>query len=165
MAALRAELRGWMVNKKRVQRIMREDNLLCMRKGSRWRRSPGSLGYQSHHSPCRRAVGNECRGERPSRWNRYFEIEPGHHRSESRTQIPLLWGPLLGIGVVVAKDSPSSVVISSLELIGSAASGVAVFGVDWCSPRTRCGFLLASLLVLWLVSPCKLRCYSACCVF
>jgi len=42
---------------------------------------------------------------------------------------PLLWGPLLGIAVVVAKIHISSVVSSSLELIGSATSGVAVFSV------------------------------------
>jgi malonate transporter len=42
---------------------------------------------------------------------------------------PLLWGPLLGIAVVVAKIHVSAVVSSSLELIGSATSGVAVFSV------------------------------------
>jgi malonate transporter len=42
---------------------------------------------------------------------------------------PLLGGPLLGIAVVVAKIHVSSVVTSSLELIGSATSGVAVFSV------------------------------------
>jgi len=42
---------------------------------------------------------------------------------------PLLWGPLLGIAIVVAKIHVSSVVTSSLELIGSATSGVAVFSV------------------------------------
>jgi malonate transporter len=42
---------------------------------------------------------------------------------------PLLWGPLLGIAVVVVKIHVSSVVTSSLELIGSATSGVAVFSV------------------------------------
>jgi len=42
---------------------------------------------------------------------------------------PLLWGPLLGIAVVVGKIHVSSVVTSSLELIGSATSGVAVFSV------------------------------------
>jgi malonate transporter and related proteins len=42
---------------------------------------------------------------------------------------PLLWGPLLGIAVVVIKIHVSSVVTSSLELIGSATSGVAVFSV------------------------------------
>jgi len=42
---------------------------------------------------------------------------------------PLLWGPLLGIAVVVAKIHVSSVLSSSLELIGSATSGVAVFSV------------------------------------
>ena len=42
---------------------------------------------------------------------------------------PLLWGPLLRIAVVVAKIHVSSVVTSSLELIGSATSGVAVFSV------------------------------------
>jgi len=42
---------------------------------------------------------------------------------------PLLWGPLLGIAVVVAEIHVSSVVTSSLELIGSATSGVAVFSV------------------------------------
>src|SRR5246500_934210 len=42
---------------------------------------------------------------------------------------PLLWGPLLGVAVVVAKIHVSSVVTSSLELIGSATSGVAVFSV------------------------------------
>jgi malonate transporter len=42
---------------------------------------------------------------------------------------PLLWGPLLGIAVVVAKIHVSSVVTSSLELIGAATSGVAVFSV------------------------------------
>jgi predicted permease len=42
---------------------------------------------------------------------------------------PLLWGPLLGIAVVVAKIHVSSVVTNGLELIGSATSGVAVFSV------------------------------------
>lgn len=42
---------------------------------------------------------------------------------------PLLWGPLLGIAVVLARVHLPAVVVSSLELIGSATSGVAVFSV------------------------------------
>lgn len=42
---------------------------------------------------------------------------------------PLLWGPVLGMAVVLAKVHLPSVVTNSLELIGSATSGVAVFGV------------------------------------
>jgi predicted permease len=42
---------------------------------------------------------------------------------------PLLWGPLLGIAVVVVKIHVLSAFTNSLELIGSASSGVAVFGV------------------------------------
>jgi predicted permease len=42
---------------------------------------------------------------------------------------PLLWGPLLGIAVVLARIHVPSVATGSLELIGSATSGVAVFSV------------------------------------
>jgi malonate transporter len=42
---------------------------------------------------------------------------------------PLLWGPLLGITVVLARIHVPSVATRSLELIGSATSGVAVFSV------------------------------------
>ena len=42
---------------------------------------------------------------------------------------PLLWGPVLGIAVVLTQVHLPSVVVSSLELIGSATSGVAVFSV------------------------------------
>ena len=42
---------------------------------------------------------------------------------------PLLWGPVLGIAVVLARVHLPSVVAMSLELIGSATSGVAVFSV------------------------------------
>lgn len=42
---------------------------------------------------------------------------------------PLLWGPLLGIAVVLVKIHLPSVITSSLGLIGSCTSGVAVFSV------------------------------------
>jgi predicted permease len=42
---------------------------------------------------------------------------------------PLLWAPILGVAVVLAKIELPGVVASSLELIGSATSGVAVFAV------------------------------------
>jgi malonate transporter len=42
---------------------------------------------------------------------------------------PLLWGPLLGIAVVLARIHVPSVATGSVELIGSATSGVAVFSV------------------------------------
>jgi predicted permease len=42
---------------------------------------------------------------------------------------PLLWGPILGVAVVLAKIELPAVVTSSFELIGSATSGVAVFAV------------------------------------
>jgi malonate transporter and related proteins len=42
---------------------------------------------------------------------------------------PLLWGPILGIGVVLAGVHLPVVVASCFELIGSATSGVAVFAV------------------------------------
>ena len=42
---------------------------------------------------------------------------------------PLLWGPVLGIAVVLARVHLPPVVVSSFELIGSATSGVAVFTV------------------------------------
>lgn len=42
---------------------------------------------------------------------------------------PLLWGPVLGIAVVLARVHLPSVLVSSFELIGSATSGVAVFSV------------------------------------
>lgn len=42
---------------------------------------------------------------------------------------PLLWGPVLGIAAVAAKVHLPPVVVGSLELIGSATSGVAVFTV------------------------------------
>jgi predicted permease len=42
---------------------------------------------------------------------------------------PLLWGPVLGIAVTLAGIHLPVVVASSLELIGSATSGVAVFAV------------------------------------
>jgi malonate transporter and related proteins len=42
---------------------------------------------------------------------------------------PLLWAPILGIGVVLAGIHLPAVVASCFELIGSATSGVAVFAV------------------------------------
>jgi len=42
---------------------------------------------------------------------------------------PLLWGPVLGMAVVLAQVPLPSVVVNSLELIGSATSGVAIFSV------------------------------------
>jgi malonate transporter and related proteins len=42
---------------------------------------------------------------------------------------PLLWGPILGITVVLASIHLPSVVTACLDLIGSATSGVAVFAV------------------------------------
>jgi malonate transporter and related proteins len=42
---------------------------------------------------------------------------------------PLLWGPILGIAVVLASIHLPAVVASCFELIGSATSGVAVFAV------------------------------------
>jgi len=42
---------------------------------------------------------------------------------------PLLWGPVLGIAVVLARVHLPSVLVNSFELIGSATSGVAVFSV------------------------------------
>lgn len=42
---------------------------------------------------------------------------------------PLLWGPILGIIVVLAKVHLPSVVAACFELIGSCTSGVAVFAV------------------------------------
>jgi malonate transporter and related proteins len=42
---------------------------------------------------------------------------------------PLLWGPILGIGVVLAGIHLPRVVASCFELIGSCTSGVAVFAV------------------------------------
>jgi predicted permease len=42
---------------------------------------------------------------------------------------PLLWGPILGITVVLAKVHLPAVVAGCFELIGSATSGVAVFAV------------------------------------
>lgn len=42
---------------------------------------------------------------------------------------PLLWSPILGIAVVLAKVHLPAVVVSCFELIGSATSGVAVFAV------------------------------------
>ena len=62
----------------------------------------------------------------------------GTDRSKSRLvmtglkgglESPLLWGPILGIAVVLARVHLPSVVASSLELIGSATSGVAIFSV------------------------------------
>ena len=42
---------------------------------------------------------------------------------------PLLWGPVLGIAVVLARVHLPPVIVSSFGLIGSATSGVAVFTV------------------------------------
>jgi malonate transporter len=42
---------------------------------------------------------------------------------------PLLWGPIVGIAVVLAGVHLPAVVASCFELIGSATSGVAVFAV------------------------------------
>jgi predicted permease len=42
---------------------------------------------------------------------------------------PLLWAPILGIAVVLAKIHLPAVIASCFELIGSATSGVAVFAV------------------------------------
>lgn len=47
----------------------------------------------------------------------------------SALKSPLLWGPVLGIVIVLAKIHLPPVVASSFELIGSATSGVAVFAV------------------------------------
>ena len=47
----------------------------------------------------------------------------------SALQSPLLWGPVLGIIIVLAEIHLPAVVASSFELIGSATSGVAVFAV------------------------------------
>ena len=44
-------------------------------------------------------------------------------------QSPLLWGPILGIAVVLAGIHLPAVVAASFELIGSTTSGVAVFAV------------------------------------
>jgi len=48
---------------------------------------------------------------------------------KSGLKSPLLWGPVLGMAVVLAKVHLPSVVANSLELVGSATSGVAVFSV------------------------------------
>jgi malonate transporter len=42
---------------------------------------------------------------------------------------PLLWAPILGIGIVIAKIPLPRVVAACLQLIGSTTSGVAVFAV------------------------------------
>ena len=42
---------------------------------------------------------------------------------------PLLWGPILGIALVLAKIHLPAIIASCFELIGSATSGVAVFAV------------------------------------
>jgi malonate transporter and related proteins len=42
---------------------------------------------------------------------------------------PLLWGPILGIAIVIAKIPLPRAIVASLELIGSTTSGVAVFAV------------------------------------
>jgi len=42
---------------------------------------------------------------------------------------PLLWGPILGIALVLAKIHLPGILASCFELIGSATSGVAVFAV------------------------------------
>jgi len=48
---------------------------------------------------------------------------------KSALKTPLLWGPVLGMAVVLAQIPLPSVVVNSLELIGSATSGVAIFSV------------------------------------
>ena len=48
---------------------------------------------------------------------------------ESGLKSPLLWGPILGVGVVLAGLHLPAVLAGSFELIGSATSGVAVFAV------------------------------------
>src|SRR5262249_23696309 len=53
-------------------------------------------------------------------------VMTGLHRA---LKSPLLGGPLLGIAVVFAKVHLPSVVSNSLDLIGSATCGVAVFSV------------------------------------
>src|SRR4029077_6605579 len=66
------------------------------------------------------------------------DLGTGTDRSKSRLvmtglkgglESPLLWGPVLGIAVVLARVHLPAVVAMSLELIGSATSGVAVFSV------------------------------------
>lgn len=47
----------------------------------------------------------------------------------SGLQSPLLWGPILGITVVLMKLHLPAMLAASFELIGSATSGVAVFAV------------------------------------
>jgi predicted permease len=42
---------------------------------------------------------------------------------------PLLWGPIIGIAIVIAKIPLSPVITACLRLIGSTTSGVAVFAV------------------------------------
>ncbi len=55
---------------------------------------------------------------------------------------PLLWGPVLGITVVLARVHLPPVVVSSFELIGSATSGVAVFTVGLVLAAYPVRFLL-----------------------
>src|SRR5215475_15178319 len=47
----------------------------------------------------------------------------------SGLQSPLLWGPILGITLVLAKLHLPAMIAGCFELIGSATSGVAVFAV------------------------------------
>ena len=49
--------RGWQVNHKRVGRIMREDNLLCLRRRHGWRRPPDLGRHRS--SPKQRVLRHE----------------------------------------------------------------------------------------------------------
>jgi len=42
---------------------------------------------------------------------------------------PLLWGPIIGIAIVIAKIPLPQVAVACLQLIGSTTSGVAVFAV------------------------------------
>ena len=43
---------------------------------------------------------------------------------------PLLWAPILGIAIVIAGISLPRVISASLQLIGVATSGIAVFAVS-----------------------------------
>jgi predicted permease len=71
---------------------------------------------------------------------------------------PLLWGPVLGIAVVLARVHLPPVVVSSFELIGSATSGVAAFTVGLVLAAYPVRFALGVLLVPSRVSWCNRRC-------
>ncbi|MGA2456034.1 MAG: AEC family transporter [Terriglobales bacterium] len=69
---------------------------------------------------------------------------------------PLLWAPIVGIAIVIAKVPLPRVIAACFQLIGSTTSGVAVFAVGLYWPLTRFSFPALYFSVPSAVSPYKI---------